>query len=343
MHRRDFLRLSGAGCLGMLGPAGRQIPLPSAGRIVTVRGPIAPDRFGSALSHEHVLVDFVGADRVSPARYDANEVYDVVLPHLQAVRGLGCRGFVECTPAYLGRDPRLLERLASATDLHIVTNTGYYGAAKHQYVPRHAYDESADQLADRWVREWQDGIEGTGIRPGFIKTGVDAGPLTRRRSQTPPGRGQDARAHRAAHCVAHREHARCTGATGRPRCRASARERLHLGARAERLDPRVAGRCRCERGLDRTRQRGRGHRRGKRRARDRDEGPRASWAACWLSHDAGWYRPGEPRGGRFRGFETVYTAFVPALRRAGWTPDDMSRLLEANPAAAFTIRPRLGG
>ena len=57
-----------------------------------------------------------------------------------------------------------------------------------------------------------------------------------------------------------------------------------------------------------------------------------------VSHDAGWYRPGEPGGGAFRGFETVYTAFVPALRQAGWTEDEVRRLLEANPAAAFTVR-----
>jgi phosphotriesterase-related protein len=332
MHRRDFLRLSGTGCLGML---------PSAGRIVTVRGPIPPDRFGSALSHEHVLVDFIGADRVSPARYDADEAYDVAMPHLRAVRGLGCRGFVECTPAYLGRDPRLLERLASATDLHIVTNTGYYGAAKGQYVPRHAFDESADQLADRWVREWQDGIEGTGIRPGFIKTGVDAGPLS----------DVDRKLVQAAA----RTHAR-TGLpiashTGNTR---AALEQLDVLA-AERvpasafiwvhaqndwtLESRVEASAKgawIE--LDNVAE----DTVGVNVERATAMKARGKLGRLLVSHDAGWYRPGEPRGGRFRGFETVYTAFVPALRRAGWTPDDLIRLLVANPAAAFTTRPRLG-
>jgi phosphotriesterase-related protein len=31
-----------------------------------------------------------------------------------------------------------------------------------------------------------------------------------------------------------------------------------------------------------------------------------------VSHDAGWYKPGQPRGGRFRGFETANPGFVPA-------------------------------
>jgi len=40
-------------------------------------------------------------------------------------------------------------------------------------VPRYAYDETADQLADRWVREWGNGIEDSGVKPGFMKIGVD--------------------------------------------------------------------------------------------------------------------------------------------------------------------------
>ena len=145
---------------------------------MTVSGPVAAGSLGFVLPHEHVLVDFIGAAKVSPDRYDADQVFSVVVSHLNRVRSLGCATFVECTPAYLGRDVQLLRRLAEASGLRIITNTGYYGAAADKYVPRHAYRESVDQLADRWVEEWEEGIEGTGIRPGFIKTGVDVGPLS---------------------------------------------------------------------------------------------------------------------------------------------------------------------
>src|SRR5262249_5621927 len=100
------------------------------------------------------------------------------LPHLKRVRELGCRTFVECTPAYLGRDPALLKRLAEASGLQVLTNTGYYGAVKGKYLPAHAHTETPDQLAACWLREWKEGIDGTGVWPGFIKIGVDAGPLT---------------------------------------------------------------------------------------------------------------------------------------------------------------------
>jgi len=57
-----------------------------------------------------------------------------------------------------------------------------------------------------------------------------------------------------------------------------------------------------------------------------------------VSQDAGWYRPGEPRGGSFRGFETIYTALVPALRQVRWTAEEIRQLLVSNPASAFTVR-----
>ena len=91
---------------------------------------------------------------------------------------MGCRTFIDCTPAYLARDPLLLKRLSEASGLQILTNTGYYGARNDECLPAHAFTENADQLANRWEREFRDGIEGTGIRPGFMKIGVDEGHLS---------------------------------------------------------------------------------------------------------------------------------------------------------------------
>ena len=102
---------------------------------MTVRGPIPPEEMGPTLPHEHVLVDFVGAREASRDRYDADEVYRVALPHLRRIREQGIRTLVECTPAYLGRDPALLRRLSEASGLHILTPTGYYGAGRGKYLP----------------------------------------------------------------------------------------------------------------------------------------------------------------------------------------------------------------
>ena len=55
-----------------------------------------------------------------------------------------------------------------------------------------------------------------------------------------------------------------------------------------------------------------------------------------VSHDAGWYRVGEPGGGQFRPFDTLFTRFIPALREAGVTSAEVIQLLVDNPRQALT-------
>ena len=117
MNRRDALRVGLAA--GTMGPV-RQ-PLRAEDdepRVMTVRGPIPPGEVGPTLPHEHVLVDFVGAKEASRDRYDADEVYRIALPHLRRIRAQGIRTLVDCTPAYLARDPALLRRLAESSGLN---------------------------------------------------------------------------------------------------------------------------------------------------------------------------------------------------------------------------------
>jgi phosphotriesterase-related protein len=150
---------------------------PAVGMIMTVLGAIDPDSMGFTLSHEHVMSTF-GADCARYPFYDRERILASVLPYLRRVKELGCRTLVDCTAAYFGRHPELLRDIGAASGLQILTNAGYYGAADHRYVPPHAYQETANQLAARWIREWKDSIDGTGVRPGFIKTAVDAGPIS---------------------------------------------------------------------------------------------------------------------------------------------------------------------
>ena len=176
MKRRDLLKAA-AMALGSIRES--RAAADTNRQINTVLGPIPPSDLGPTLIHEHVLVDIVGAGRIAPGRYDGGEVAGVVLPHLKQLRSQGCRTFVDCTPAYLGRDPALLARLAQSSGLHILTNTGFYGAAGGKYVPEFAFFATAEDLAARWTGEFEAGIPPTGIRPALIKIGVDAGPLSK--------------------------------------------------------------------------------------------------------------------------------------------------------------------
>ena len=59
-----------------------------------------------------------------------------------------------------------------------------------------------------------------------------------------------------------------------------------------------------------------------------------------VSHDAGWYRVGEPGGGTFRPYDTLFTDFLPALQNAGFTDAEIDRVIVKNPAEAFAVRIR---
>jgi phosphotriesterase-related protein len=341
MNRRAFLAASAATAAQVLSGSRRAQAqtAPPTGTIHTVRGPIEVGQMGVTLVHEHVLVDFAGAENVSRSRYDADEAFRAILPHLVELRARGCRSLLECTPSYLGRDPLLLRRLSEASGLHIVTNTGYYGAANDIAVPSHAYAENARRLADRWTSEARRGIEGTGIRPGFLKVGVDAGSLSgidRKLVEaaalchldtgltiaihTGDGAaalgilsvltdaGVSPEAYVWVHSQNEKDHAtRCWLAQQAAWVELDGVSPASLEAHVEGVVD-LAGRGRLDRVL--------------------------------VSQDAGWYRVGEPKGGEYRPYTLLFDAFVPALRARGLGETDVRTLLVENPARAFAIRRR---
>jgi phosphotriesterase-related protein len=150
----------------------------SSSFVMTVNGPVDVKEMGITLAHEHIVADVIGADKVSKDRYDQDEVYSVILPLLEKAKGFGCKSLVECTPPFMARDPELAKRLSNATGMHILMSTGYSAMLGNRYLPPYVFSESADQLADRIVKEWNSGMDSTGIKPGIIKTTFDFGNLT---------------------------------------------------------------------------------------------------------------------------------------------------------------------
>lgn len=141
--------------------------------IIDIAGPHIVDTSKIWLSHEHILVDFIGADSINPADWNRDAVVQTILPYLSAITKQGVDYFVDATPNYLGRDVVLLEQLAKETGLKIMTNTGLYGARNNQHIPQFALNKTPEGLAKMWIEEFQFGINQTTIKPGFIKIGVD--------------------------------------------------------------------------------------------------------------------------------------------------------------------------
>jgi phosphotriesterase-related protein len=339
MNRRAFLKSLAVGSLLQANSRNLLESNQRSSNVNTVTGSIPLDRLGLTLMHEHVLVDFIGADKVSRNRYRAEEVFRVALPFLQRVRSLGCCTLVDCTPAYLGRDPTLLKKLSVASGLNIITNTGYYGASNDKYLPQHAYQDTAEQLAASWTREFREGIERTGIRPGIMKISVDKGSLSE----------IDAKLVRAA-ALTHLK----TGLTiaSHTEDGSSALEELNLlheeGVAASafiwvhaHVEPQVEKKLQAaERGcwieLDGISEQSLNqHAKLVKIMIDNGFVERTL-----ISQDSGWYNVGEPGGGKFNHYETLFTRFIPALRNSGTSEKQIHTLLIENPRRALETKIR---
>lgn len=308
---------------------------------MTVKGPIAPTDFGKALVHEHVMCDFIGANETGRHRYNPEEVVKVMFPFLREVKERGFSGFVDATPAYIGRDPLVLMRLSELTGLYILTNTGYYGAANDKFLPSHAFRETPDQLASRWVTEWREGIDGTGIRPGFIKIGVDPGPLS----------DIDRKLVQAAARTHLQTGLTIACHTGEAK---AALEVLEI-VKSEGVDPSAliivhADSIPDEQVHERLAREGAWVEYDAIGSKPIGEHVRLITAMVQkgfvdrllLSHDAGWYWVGEPEGGKdkIRPYTALMDKLLPALKSAGINDAVLGKILVDNPRKAFTIKVR---
>ncbi|MBC2840070.1 phosphotriesterase [Robiginitalea sp. SC105] len=324
------------------------LPWVLPGQVITVQGAIDSRDMGLTLIHEHILVDWIGADSTGYHRWDRKEVVARALPYLQELRQYGVGTFLDCTPAYLGRDPRVLKELSEATGIHILTNTGFYGAGTNKFVPGFALDSSPGELAAIWIDEFRQGIDNTGIRPGFIKISVE------NRDTLPPMHEKLVRAAALTHLETGLAIVSHTG--GDAPALAQLKILQEMGVSPDAFVWTHAQNGTFEGYLQAARQ-------GAWISLDHIQagqpGPadgtgNIPWYVQTLSrfksqgildhvlisHDAGWYDVGEPNGGGYRGYTDLFTHLIPRLRENGFRQDDLDLVLKENPGKAYALRIR---
>jgi len=314
---------------------------PSEPIVLTVKGPVATPELGRVLHHEHVMVDFIGARQTGPHRWVREEVITIVLPYLEELRTCGVNTLIECTPVYLGRDATLLLELSEVTGMNLLTNTGYYGALNDKYIPADAFRMTADEMAALWTEEFETGIDGTGIRPGFLKIAVDTDSQLSTIDET------IVRAACRTHLKTGLPIASHTGPDGPAFAQLSILNEegvsleafIWVHAQAGSMEGRAqAARMGCWISLD-----------------DVSGGPgnieryvdmishlidQNLLNRVLLSHDAGWYSVGEASGGDYRGYTELFTHLIPRLREEGLEERDFRQMLEINPQNAYRLRKR---
>lgn len=305
--------------------------------IETVKGKISSSKTDVTLVHEHVLVDFIGADSISKNRYNQDEAFSVILPHLKSLYQKGCRTLIECTPQYLGRDVSLLKRLSDSSGIHILTNTGYYGAAGEKFLPSSLKLQPAEDLAKSWITEAKEGIDSTGIKPGFMKLGVDDLPFSnsilkilKAAAITYKATGLTIAIHTSNGGKPALEEMKILSEFGVPsealiwvHAQNEKDNTYHIeaakkggwvefdGINDNNIDEYLSllGKMKKEKLLNHV----------------------------LISQDAGWYHVGEPGGGNFRNFNGIFDLFIPAMKNSGFTEKEIELLLVENPAKAFGV------
>jgi len=310
-------------------------------KVITVLGEIPASEMGITLTHEHVLVDFAMIDSITPNRYNKDSVIMKVLPYFEELKPFKVATFVDCTPEFMGKDPQLLAELSRKTGINILTNTGWYAADNQRHIPHEINDMSAEDIAKIWIEEAKNGIGNTGIKPGFIKIGINDSQLTEADKKLV-----------AAACLTHLE----TGLTIMSHTgRASAALAQLQILKQYGVDPSafIWAHAMVE--------------------SSKDNILAISQMGCWvafdgiheemvtiirftdllhfmkstrqlnrvlLSHDAGWYQPGKPNGGEIRPYTALFNFLIPYVMSEGFTQKDIDQIIIKNPAEAFAVRVR---
>ena len=145
-------------------------------RVVTINsvlGPMDSAEMGFTLSHEHVLVTSAGLQHAYPEFIDREGTIARGVSALSQAYREGLRTIVDVTTIDLGRDVRLLEQVSRDSGVQIICATGNW-----RDIPRAFWTATPDMIAPLYIREIQEGIEGTGIKAGIIKVANDVGGVT---------------------------------------------------------------------------------------------------------------------------------------------------------------------
>lgn len=305
--------------------------------LYTITGPVNADDLGLILPHEHIFVDLRGPTAPNYAQAKAEDVIRLMKPYLDAAWAAGVTTLVECTPPGVGRNLSVLGHVAGLTSIRIVMPTGIYREA---FTPAAMRNLDSEMLANLWIKELIEGIEDTPVRAGFIKLAMsDNGPTEieirnlKAAAITSLATGAVIASHTTRGVIMQSElnileqagldlgrfiwvhaDAEADSAFHLEAARRGAYVEIDaIGTRPDLTAQVYSTLNLIEAGyIDR----------------------------ILLSHDAGWYEPGQPDGcpsSGVRGFTALIDEFLPLLRSRGIKDDLIHQITNVNPFQAFAF------
>ncbi len=151
-------------------------------RVPIVGGEIDASQMGRTLMHEHIFIRTPELQEAWPGFMDFDEERAIADAHekLKALKAEGIDTIVDMTAPGLGRQVKRVARAVEGTGLQVIVVTGYYTYTDLPFPmkyngPGKLFNNDPDDafLVDLFVRDIEEGIEGTDIRAGVVKCCTD--------------------------------------------------------------------------------------------------------------------------------------------------------------------------
>jgi len=149
--------------------------------VETVTGPVDASELGTTLIHEHLQardeavrvqwphVSTVGLDG-EPFEVGPREVQAEATKAAREIVDLGVRTICDPSCMFLGRDIELMRGVATETGLQVVPCTGIY---TYDHLPTFFISRTPEQIAEFFVHDITEGIQGTDVKAAFLKCAAD--------------------------------------------------------------------------------------------------------------------------------------------------------------------------
>ena len=137
----------------------------------TVTGPTDTSALGFTLMHEHVYVLSEGVNTNFPRLWDRDARIAEAAAALSEAKAHGVSTIVDLTVLGLGRDVALIREIAARSGMQIIAATGLY---TYDQLPHYFASRDANVMADQFVQDVEEGIQGTGVKAAIFKCATDA-------------------------------------------------------------------------------------------------------------------------------------------------------------------------
>jgi phosphotriesterase-related protein len=141
----------------------------------TVQGSLDAAELGVVLIHEHLRFRDEAVAVEWPGRYDEQAELDAALQAVGAAKERGVQTIVDPTAMFGGRDVRFMARVAEQAGVRVVACTGIYS---YDYLPHYFENRDVDVMAEHFVGDLEQGVQGTDIKAAFLKCAADAPGVT---------------------------------------------------------------------------------------------------------------------------------------------------------------------